>query len=150
MAFGKLSEHVGGGSYLNARDHVTTLGLLVEPKGKLLNQPHQAQNGEQITRDIFIADVAVFKDQRAIDNGQPTEILKGVRITAKYLARDGIALLDAGVEAVPLKIDRTTLKNGATPFVWRDLDSNSPAYEAISAYYQAREASAAEFASDFD
>ncbi len=147
MAIGKISEHTGGAFFKHA-EYKTALGFLLEPKKLLVNQPNTLPNGEQSVRDLLIADISVFKDQRSIDAKKPTEVLKGATISAKYLARDGGKLIDAGVEAVAVTIDRISLKNGATPFVWRDAEGVIA--EAIEGYYEARESAASEFAGDFD
>lgn len=147
MALGKMSEHTGG-SFFKHADYKTALGFLLEPKTLLRNQPNKLPNGEMSTRDLLIADISVFKDQRAIDNKKPTEVLKSVTVSAKYLARDGGKLIDAGVAAVAVTIDRISLQNGATPFVWRDAEGEIA--EVIEGYYESRESAASEFAGDFD
>lgn len=151
MAFGKISE-VSGNTYFKHAEHANALGLLLEPKrfnGEAKNPFFGKDPNATETRVELIADISVFDNQAALNSGKPSSILKNAIVTAKYLARDGGKMLDNGVGAAAVKVGRTSLTNGAKPYVWEDAPADIAT--VIEGYYEAREGAAAAFDdSDFE
>lgn len=132
--FAKPSEY-GGGSVFKPKDHQTALALLIEPKTIARQVPH-TYNGSTRTRDEVVADIAIFSDQAALQSGQPTSLLKGVKVVHGMLTSTLERILGGAMVAVVT----TTPTQAGSGYVFRDA---SPEVEAqVGAYYTARNAAA--------
>lgn len=148
MTLSRPSEHTRSG-FLKAKEHLTDLALLIEPKSIRKDVPQTFNNAPAGTKDEVIADVTVFADQRALDSGTPTRVLKGIVIKYPYITEKLEPIIPDGAQVG--RVVMTSLKSGNTAANLQDVDDD--AWGKVSAYYEGREqavAAALDSAPSFD
>lgn len=134
--FAKPSD-LAGGSYFKPADHANDVALLVEPKSIERDVPNTYQ-GTTRNRDEVLSDVTVFATEDALNNKQPTDVLKSVKIVHGMLTGSLAKILGSATVAVVRKVP--TQKGAGWAF--RDV---APEQEALVAdYFTEREAAIAE------
>ena len=130
--FSKPSEFTGG-SYFAPLDHLTALGLLVEPKRIDKNVPNDYR-GEARTRDEVTADVTVFATSEALEKGEPTVTLKGVLVTHTMLASTLGKIIGGALVGVIRKVPT----KAGSGYAFRDVEADVEGQ--VGEFYKAREA----------
>lgn len=138
--FAKASD-LAGGSYFKPADYMTALALLIEPK-RIDKDVESTYNNQTRLRDEVIADITVFKTQESLDRGEPTEVLKSVKVVHGMLTGS----LEKVMGGAMLGIIRKVPTKGGAGYAFRDVET---AHEGLVAtYYTKRESAAAEAMSD--
>jgi hypothetical protein len=134
--FAKPSDYAGS-SYFKPKEHMNDLALLVEPKTIDRDVPSTYNNQTRV-RDEVISDVTVFANQAALENGEPTTIIKSTKVTHGMLTSTLEKILGGAMVATVTKI-QTQAGSG---FVFRDVDAAIE--QQVGAYFTSRsEATAA-------
>lgn len=134
--FAKASD-LGGGAYFKPADHMTALALLVEPK-RIDKDVESTYQGTTRLRDEVVADITVFKTQESLDKGEPSEVLKSVKVVHGMLTGS----LEKVMGGAMLGIVRKIPTKGGSGYAFRDVEGS---HEALVAnYFTQREAAAAE------
>lgn len=133
--FAKPSDYAGN-SFFKPKEHQTDLAILVEPKTIEKNVP-STYNGTTRVRDEVIADITVFSNQGALDNGQPSKIMKSCKVVHGMLTSTLEKILGGAMVATVT----TTQTQAGSGYVFRDVDDQTEA--KVGAYYTARSAAAA-------
>lgn len=139
MAFKKASEFTGA-SFFKPAEYLTATALLVEPVEHLRDQTAQKfGGGGTYLRDEALCDITVFKTSEAAEGGEPTEILKSVKITNAMLVDTASKLIGDQIVSVLKKIPT---KNGSG-YVFRDAESQA-AIDGVVGHFEKREAALVE------
>jgi len=138
MSLSRPSEHTRSG-FMKVKEHLTDLALLIEPKSIRHKVPQTFNNAPAGEKDEVIADISVFADQRALDSGNPTRVLKGVVIKYPYITEKLEPIIPDGAQVG--RVVMTSLKSGNTAANLTDVDDAT--WAAVSAYYEGREAAVA-------
>jgi hypothetical protein len=133
--FAKPSDYAGN-SFFKPKEHQTDLAILVEPKTIEKNVP-STYNGTTRVRDEVIADITVFSNQGALDNGQPSKIMKSCKVVHGMLTSTLEKILGGAMVATVT----TTQTQAGSGYVFRDVDDQTEA--KVGAYYTARSEAAA-------
>lgn len=138
--FAKPSDFKGA-SYFSAKDYLTALALLVEPKKVEHNVP-SSYKGNVRERDEAVCDISVFSDQAALEKREPSEVHKGIRVTNSMLVSTCEKVIGS---PMPARLEMIDTKAGSG-YVFRDLDDE--ALTALREFYTKREADINEALSD--
>jgi hypothetical protein len=134
--FAKPSDYAGN-SFFKPKEHQTDLAILIEPKTIERNVP-STYNGQTRTRDEVICDITVFSNQSALDNGQPSKIMKSCKVVHGMLTSTVEKILGGAMVATVT----TTQTQAGSGYVFRDVDNETEG--KVGAYYTSRsEATAA-------
>jgi|GEM_PF-4887062 len=139
--FAKPSDYAGA-SYFKPADHMSDLALLIEPK-TIDKDVESTYQGSTRLRDEVIADVSVFANQAALENGEPSTIMKSTKIVHGMLTSTVGKILGGAMVATLTKV-QTQAGSG---FVFRDADIETEAQ--VGSYFTAR-SEATEAAPSFD
>lgn len=134
--FAKASD-LGGGSYFKPADHMTDLALLVEPK-RIDKDVPSTYNGQTRKRDEVTADITVFKTQESLDRGEPSEVLKSVKVVHGMLTSS----LEKVMGGAMLGIVRKIPTQAGAGYAFRDVEADAEA--KVGTFYAKREQAAAE------
>lgn len=134
--FAKASD-LGGGAFFKPADHMTDLALLIEPK-RIDRNVESTYQGTSRLRDEVTADITVFKTQESLDKGEPTEVLKSVKVVHGMLTGS----LEKVIDGAMLGIIRKIPTKGGSGYAFRDPEADAEA--KVANYYTQREAAAAE------
>ncbi|OKI45127.1 hypothetical protein [Micromonospora sp. CB01531] len=132
MSF-QFAKPTGGSSFFKPGDHMNDLALLVEAKSIAKNRPHTYQ-GRTSTRDEVMADITVFGTLESLEKGQPTAVLKNVKVAHAMLCSD----LEDSIGQPFLGVVRKTPTAGGSGYVFRPVDPTTEGQ--VAGYYQQREA----------
>lgn len=138
--FAKASD-LAGGSFFKPADHMTDLALLVEPK-RIDKDVESTYNNVTRKRDEVVADVTVFKTQESLDRGEPTEVLKSVKIAHGMLTGSLEKVMGGAMLGV---IRKVPTRNGSG-YAFRDVEADAEA--KVATYYANRESALAEAMDD--
>ncbi|MDH6462035.1 hypothetical protein M2302_002210 [Micromonospora sp. A200] len=130
--FSKPSDFAGG-SIFKPGEHMNDLALLVEPKKVQKAVPH-TYNGVTKTRDEVTADVTVFGNSEALEKGEPTKVLKGVRLVHFMLADTAEKAIGGAFVGVVRKVPT----QAGSGYAFRDVDATTEGQ--VGNYYTNREA----------
>lgn len=133
--FAKASD-LGGGSYFKPADHMTDLALLVEPK-RVDKDVASTYNGVTRNRDEVTADITIFKTQESLDKGEPSEVLKSVKVVHGMLTSS----LEKVMNGAMLGIVRKIPTQAGSGYAFRDVEADAEA--KVANFYTARESAAA-------
>lgn len=128
--FKKPSDYAGN-SFFKPAEHMTDLAVLLEPKTIEKNVPSTYQGTTRV-RDEVIADITVFANQSALDNGTPTKIMKSCKVVHGMLTSTLEKILGGAMVAT---VTKTQTQNGSG-YVFRDVDDATEG--KVGAYYTAR------------
>lgn len=130
--FSKPSEFTGG-SYFKPAEHMNDLALIVEPKRIDKNVENNYQ-GAISYRDEVTADVTVFTTTDSLEKGEPSQVMKDVKIVHGMLTSN----LERNMGGVTLAVIRKVPTKRGSGYGFRDVeDSNVEAQAA--AYFTSRE-----------
>lgn len=138
--FAKASD-LGGGTFFKPGEHMTDLALLVEPK-RIDKGVKSTYNNVVRERDEVTADVTVFKTQESLDKGEPSDVLKSVKVTHGMLTSS----LEKVMGGAMLGIVRKIPTQAGSGYAFRDVEGDAEA--KVFAYYTKRESAAAEAVAD--
>lgn len=131
MAIVKPSE-VSGGTFFKPADHMNDLALLVEPT-RITKGVENTYNGKTTLRDEVIADVTVFANSEALENGEPSAVIKNARVVHAMLT----SALEEVMGGAMVAVVRMVPTKSGSGYAFRD-----PSWEVeavVSAYYERRE-----------
>jgi len=130
-----------GGNFFKPADHMNDLGILIEPKKVLKDQAH-VYEGIHSTRDVGIADIAVFRNSADVETATPSLIIENAQITNQVLVADIERNDWVG------KVALVVIRKAGRAYVYREPE-HPGVEEAAQKYYEAREAEAAANLDDF-
>lgn len=136
-----LATASGAGDFFKPADHLHSPAIVLEVKRILRDQPHEYE-GVKSTRDVGVADIAIFRDSADIAAKKPSIIMKNASITNKILVDDLVTngwFDERTGESTPAV---TVVRKPKRAFVWRN-EIAAEAAEAANAWYENREAEVA-------
>ena len=128
--FAKPSDYAGA-SFFKPADHMSDLALLIEPKSVDRDVSSEYQGNVRL-RDEVVCDISVFANQSALENGEPTTIIKSTKVVHGMLTST-VSKIIGGAMVATLNMAQTQKGSG---FVFRDADVETE--EAVGVYFTAR------------
>lgn len=137
----KKASDLGGGAFFKPADHMTDLALLIEPK-RIDKDVDSTYQGTTRVRDEVTADITVFKTQESLDKGEPTEVLKAVKVVHGMLTSSLEKVLADGPNGAMLGIVRKIPTKAGSGYAFRDPEADAEG--KVFTFYTKRESEAAE------
>lgn len=131
VPFAKPSE-VAGGTIFKPLDHLNDLALLVEPTS-ITRGVSNTYNGKTTLRDEVTADITAFATSAALEAGEPSAVLKGVRVVHAMLTSTLERVMGGAMVAVVRKVPT----QAGAGYAFRDVDWEVEA--VVGAYFEKRE-----------
>lgn len=129
------SDELSYAGFFKPADYPTTL-MLIEPTHIDREVPYEFQ-GQTNTRDEVTADLTIFATKESLTVRMPTQIVKGIKVTQRGLART----LSRGIgqQIAATGVRKGTSKNGAPVWEFIIPDSGSEEMRLFAAYLEHRE-----------
>lgn len=135
MAFGVKDIPTSGG-WFKPDEHTEDVAILIEVTGIERQRPT-----DYGPKDSVITTSTFFATQAELDEGTPTDVVKGLRYEQTYLARD---LMPLDGEATIVVLGQSAPKKAGQKPAWVWRQPSNDVKSKVIAYGEAREAAKAE------